>query len=387
MPKINYSDVKIENCLSVKPHSILFDVGIKDYPIEVNNHQQFFKIFFKNSSLKIPFDFFGASFWLLSRYEEYLPFKTDKHNRFNYKSSLAYQYEFIQTPIINLWLKELQICLLEKYPLLEFKENNYTYCSTIDVDNAYKYKHKGFVRALAGYVTDFFSKDFLSFKLRLKVILGQKKDPFDCYSFLVDTHKKFDIKAVYFFLLGDYGPNDKNQSATNLSFQSLIKSIADYSVVGIHPSYGSNNKMKQLKVEMSRLANIIHKPITCSRQHFSMLKFPQTYQDLLQAGIEQDYSMGYTNRNGFRASYCYPYKWYNIENEMLTPLTINSFCIAENTLTYYASKENKNMVELALPIINEVKKFDGQLISIFHNDAFNDKMKLFYLEFLNTVKK
>jgi hypothetical protein len=387
LPKINYSDTKLENCLNIKPHSILFDVGIKDYPIEVNNHQQFLKIFFKNSSSKIPFDLFGASFWLLSRYEEYLPFKTDKHNRFNYKSSLAYQYDFIHKPLINLWLIELQVCLAEIFPLLKFKENSYTFISTIDIDNAFKYKHKGFVRALAGYVTDVFSKDFVSFKLRLKVILGKKKDPFDCYDFLIDTHRKLDIKAIYFFLLGDYGPNDKNQSATNLPFQALIKNMADYSIVGIHPSYGSTSKMQQLKVEISRLSNIIHKPITSSRQHFSMLNFPETYHHLLQAGIEQDYSMGYTNLNGFRASYCYPYKWYNMENEMLTPLTINSFCIAENTLTYYSRKENKNIMELALPIINEVKKYNGQLISIFHNDTFSDKMKTFYLEFLNTAKK
>jgi hypothetical protein len=387
LPKINYSDVKLENCLNIKPHSILFDVGIKDYPIEVNNHQHFFKIFFKNSTTQIPFDLFAASFWLLSRYEEYLPFKTDKHNRFNYRSSLAYQYDFIQTPLINLWLKELQLCLAEFYPLLEFKEHSYSFISTVDIDNAYKFKHKGFVRALAGYVTDVFSKNLSRFNDRLKVIFGQKKDPFDCYDFLIDTHKKLNINAIYFFLLGDYGPNDKNQSATNLPFQSLIKSMADYSVVGIHPSYASTNKLKQLKIEISRLANIIHKPITSSRQHFSMLKFPQTYLELLQAGIEQDYSMGYTNLNGFRASFCFPYKWYNIENEMLTPLTINPFCIAENTLTYYSEKENKSLNELVLPLINEVKKYNGQLISIFHNDTFNEKMKIFYLEFLNTAKK
>ena len=72
-----------------------------------------------------------------------------------------------------------------------------------------------------------------------------------------------------------------------------------------------------------------------------MLNFPSTYQNLLQAGIQRDFSMGYTNLDGFRASYCYPFKWYNLSNEMLTPLTINPFCIAENTLKYFAQKENK----------------------------------------------
>lgn len=386
LPKINYSDVSIENCVSILPHTILFNVGIKDYPIEVSNHPQFFKIFFKNANSVIPFDLLGAAFWLLSRYEEYLPYKTDNYDRFNYRSGLAYQYDFINIPLVNLWLQKLQSCLKENFPEIKFKEQQYKFISTVDIDNAFKYKHKGVVRALAGYAKDILSKDAKSFKSRINVISGKKKDPFDCYDFLVEAHKQQNIKAIYFFLLGDYGPNDKNQSATNLPFQSLIKSMADYSAVGIHPSFGSTNKIQQLKVEISRLSNIIHSPVTISRQHFSILKFPKTYQNLLQAGIEQDFSMGYTNVNGFRASYCFPYKWYNIESEMTTPLTINSFCIAENTMVYYSKKENKTLAEQALPIINEVKKYRGQLISIFHNDTFNEEIKKFYLEFLEMAK-
>lgn len=373
--------------MTIKPHSVLFDVGIKDYPIEVSNHKQFLKILFKNSNDVIPFDFFGSSFWLLTRYEEYLPFKTDKHNRFNYKSSLAYQYDFIQIPLLNLWLNEIQNYLRELFPVLKFKNHSYNFISTIDIDNAYKFTHKGFVRAFAGYLADIYSKNFSELKDRLNVIIGKKHDPFDCYRFLIDTHKKENINAIYFFLLGDYGPNDKNHSATNLEFQALIKSLADYSAIGIHPSYGSNNKSQQLKIEISRLANIIHRTITISRQHFSMLNFPTTYQNLVQSGIHRDFSMGYTNMNGFRASYCYPYKWYNLSNEMLTPLTINSFCIAENTLKYFANKESKTLIDLASPIINEVKKYNGQLISIFHNDTFNTEIKTFYLEFLDLAKK
>ncbi|MEO6303772.1 MAG: polysaccharide deacetylase family protein, partial [Bacteroidia bacterium] len=297
------------------------------------------------------------------------------------------QYDFIHLPLINAWLNELKIGLKEIFPTLKFKEQQYKFISTVDIDNAFKYKHKGFVRALAGYAKDIVSKDNLSFKERFKVIAGQKKDPFDCYSFLIEAHKKNRTEAIYFFLLGDYGPNDKNQSATNLAFQSLIKNMADYSRVGIHPSFGSTNKIQQLKVEVSRLANIIHSPITISRQHFSILKFPQTYHNLLQAGIEQDFSMGYTNLNGFRASYCFAYRWYNIENELLTSLTINPFCIAENTLIYYSKKENKELMQLATPVINEVKKYNGQLISIFHNDIFNEEMKKIYLEFLELAKE
>jgi hypothetical protein len=383
--KLNYSTTSIENCLQILPHSILFDFGIKDYVVEVNSHSPYEKIFFKNSNSKIPFDLFGAAFWLLTRYEEYLPHKIDMYNRFNFKSSLAYQYSFIDTALVNKWLYELKRILLNVYPDLKFKTRQYTFLSSIDVDNVFKYRFKGFVRTLAGYVSDIYSKKFDSIKQRTQVILKKKKDPFDCYAFLIETHYELNIEVIYFFLLGDYGVNDKNHSANNLYFQTLIKEIADYSMVGIHPSYGSRNDLHQLKIEVNRLSNITHKTIRKSRQHFSVLNFPETYKALLQAGVTEDYSMGYTNYNGFRASYCYPYKWYNLEDEQITPLVIYPFCIAENTVIHFATKNNKGFLEIVTPIINEVKNYNGLLVSIFHNDTFTNEMKKTYIEFLKIV--
>ena len=157
-----------------------------------------------------------------------MPHKIDKHNRFNFKSSLGYQYNFIEKPLINKWLQELKNLLVGLNNSLSFKPRNYNFISSIDVDNVFKYKYKGFVRTLAGYVSDVFYKNFDSIKQRNKVIFKNQKDPFDCYRFLIDSHKLLNIESIYFFLLGDYGVNDKNHSATNLNFQTLIKEIADY---------------------------------------------------------------------------------------------------------------------------------------------------------------
>jgi hypothetical protein len=338
----------------------------------------------KGGNNQVPFDLFGAAFWLLSRYEEYLPYKGDKHQRFSYRSSLAYQYEFIQISLVNLWISSLQQILKTKYETIVFSQHEYQFLSSIDIDNAYKYKYKGFIRTLAGIISD---KSLRKIKERFKIILGLKADPFDCYQFLIDQHKQLNIKALYFILLGDYGPNDKNHSATDLRFQSLIKHLKDYSDVGIHPSFGSNANLRQLKVEVNRLTNITHAIITQSRQHFSMLKFPSTYQNLLQASIYHDYSMGYTNYNGFRASYCLPYKWYNLDIEASSTLTLHPFCINENTLMLNTKKNYDEMLKISETVINEVKKYNGQCISIFHNDNFNNQLSAFYIAFLKIASK
>ncbi len=382
-PKINYSSNSNLGGLQIVPHSILFDHGIRDYHLEVLQHNKLERIFFKNNDSSIPFDLFGASFWLISRYEEYLPFKSDKHGRFQYSSSLAYQYDFLDKPLVNLWLFYLRDELKAHFPKMTFKQRTYNFISTIDVDNAYKYKYKGFVRTVAGIVGD---GSFKKIKQRFKIILNLVKDPFDSYDFLIHTHKENKTESIFFFLLGDYGPNDKNHSASDLRFQSLIKHVADYSSVGLHPSYGSNASLRQLKVELARISTITHRTINKSRQHFSVLRFPKTYLDLLQAGIEFDYSMGYTNKNGFRASYCYPYKWYMLETESVSPLQIHPFCVSENTLLHEAEELKTEMESQVNHYINEVKNYGGEMISIFHNNTLNAKMRKFYLTFLKLAE-
>lgn len=371
-PKINYSHKDGSGGIRILPFSLLFEYGIKDHHIEINGHPAYFKYFFKNNG-EVPFDIFSASFWLLSRYEEYLPFKPDRYNRFEVKNSLAWQNNFIEIPLVNLWLEEFKKKLMNQFPQLNFRSRHFNYISSIDIDNAYKFSHKGLMRTLGGYAKSIVTNNRSEFKERTTVLLHRKNDPFDSYDFLLATQKKYELETLYFFLLGDYGVNDKNHPSNNKDFRSLIQHLADYSGTGIHPSYRSTANLNQLKVEINRLSNITHKDVKNSRQHFGILTFPATYQALLQAGLTHDHSMGYGNCNGFRASFCWPYNWYDLDSEQETPLIIHPFCIIETSIKYNNNATAENAVSFVTPIINEVKKYNGELVSIFHNDTLGEE--------------
>lgn len=367
--KLNYSTQKfVRDGIKIAPVSVLFEYGIKDHLIEVNANKEYDKLFFKSSG-DLPFDLLAASFWLITRYEEYLPFKQDKYNRFDVKNSLAFQYDFINIPLVNLWLEQFKKTILNRYPGVVFKKNRYSYVSTIDIDNAYKFKYKGIMREAGGYLKSIATRNFKEVRERTAVLMNRKLDPFDSYKFLLEVQKKNDLNVLYFFLVGDYGVNDKNHPANNKDFQVLIKHLADYAKIGIHPSYKSNNDLNQLKIEINRLANITHRDIKSSRQHFAILKFPETYQALLQTGVVADYSMGYGNYNGFRASFCIPYNWYDLDAEQETPLVIHPFCIIETTLRFTNKATEATALQFTKPIIDEVKKYGGELVTIIHNDT------------------
>ncbi|MCK5168711.1 MAG: hypothetical protein KAQ75_02440, partial [Bacteroidales bacterium] len=107
LPKINYSEESIEKSFQIIPTDLLFESDIIQKDIKVSNWVNQ-KIFFQTSEKSdIPFDLFAASFYLISRYEEYLPFKADQHGRFEANQSLAGKYGFLYDPIVDQWACKL----------------------------------------------------------------------------------------------------------------------------------------------------------------------------------------------------------------------------------------------------------------------------------------
>lgn len=367
--KFSYTTQDVESDFNIIAHTLLFESGIKEQTIQMQNHETYFKYFFKSYHSILPFDVFAASFYLVCRYEEYLPFIPDAFNRFEAENSLAYQYDFLNIPLVNLWIVEFEKLLLKKFPKLIITHKEYHFISSIDIDNAYKYQEKGVMRSIGGYLKSIVKIDKVDLIDRTSVIFKKEKDPFDSYDYQLEIQKKYKLKVIYFFLLGDYGMNDKNHPSNNYGFQQLIKHLSDYALPGIHPSFGSNGNVNQVKVEINRLARITHKDIFNSRQHFSMLKFPDTYATLLELGITNDYSMGYANYNGFRASFCMPFYWYDLDDELETGLKIHPFCLSETSLRFKDQATPQTIKEHAKPMIDEVKKYNGELITIFHNDT------------------
>lgn len=370
--KLKYAESINDDELGIISVGLLFEVGIKEQNIGIGEWKGNKILFKTNSTSEIPFDFFSAVFYLLTRYEEYLPHIRDKYDRFEAESSLAFQHGFLHKPLVNYWIEEFKKILKQNFPEIQFKERKYSYLSSIDIDNAFAFKQKGVMRTIGGYARAIVNFFWIDISERTRVLFGKQRDPYDTYDFILDLQNKHQIELLFFFLLGDYGTNDKNLPSNNKVFQSLIKKMYDYADVGIHPSFGSNYKQGQLKREISRLSSIIHKDITSSRQHFLKLNFPNTYKNLIENGITDDYSMGYASNVGFRASFCYSYNWFDLDTDTETNLRIHPFAVMEATLRFYLKLNPSDANNIVKPLNLEVRKFNGEMITIWHNETLSD---------------
>ena len=370
--KLNYSSRQFEKELFFYATPLLFERGIKPQKIKMSTFEDVPIFFISNNNSDLPFDPFAASFYLISRYEEYLPCVKDQHNRYPASNSLAYQEGFLQQPVVDKWVLKLQQALKKRYPDMVFRRKDYCYIPSYDIDIAYSYRNKGVVRNLGGYASAVRYGNFKEISRRNRVLFHGEKDPYDTYEWQLQLHKKYDLRPIYFFLVGEYGVYDKNIPLLNLQYQELIQSIGDHFEVGIHPSYQSNEKKKVLAQEIENLSAVLKKRIDQSRQHYLKLYIPQTYQNLIELDVREDFSMGYPSQLGFRASTASSYYFYDLNLEIKTNLRIFPFMVMDVTMRDYMKLSPTQALAAAKKIIAEVKAVNGLFMTLWHNNSLSE---------------
>ncbi len=389
-----YGDTKINYSLSritpdefwLKPHSLLFENKIAEQSIECFNANSQ-KAFFKTGG-DFAFDIFAASFYLLSRYEEYLPHKKDMYGRYAHENSLAFREGFLAVPLVNFWLEEFKKCLQSKFPNLRLQPSKFVFLPSYDIDIAWSYKHKGWWRTLGGSLQLLMQGNWKKFKERITVLKGKQQDPFDTYAWLNHLHQQYDLKPYYFFLLAERTSRyDKNIPPRQKALQDLISDHLIRYPVAIHPSWQSGDDPSFLKKEIDVLQGISGNKVISSRQHYIRFSLPETFRQLIDHGIQFDFSMGYGSINGFRASTASPFYWYDLEKEKRTELILFPFCYMDANSFYEQKYSTQQALEEMRHYYRTVKSVKGTLIMIWHNhflgtDPLYTGWKEIYEEFI-----
>ena len=176
-----------------------------------------------------------------------MPHVKDVHGRFTAEQSLAFKHKFLEKPIVDIWAYKFLDVLKERFPDYAYTKRSYNFISTIDIDNAFAYKHKSIIRTIGGFFNDLFKFKLLEVWNRFTVVWGLKKDPFDTFDKILRLKKEYNIKTIFFFLIGDYSTFDTNVSASKTTYKLLIKEMVDYARVGLHPSYFTMQNAALLK--------------------------------------------------------------------------------------------------------------------------------------------
>lgn len=329
-----------------------------DNPILKTLFTEKYAAYFPNKGI-LTFDIFSMFFWNLSRYEEYQKYDADKFGRFTYSQSLDFKNEIYSVPYLDLALIYFASLLNLDLRSLWNIENK----PTVDIDIAYKYLGRGFFRTFFAAIRHpkFFQK-------RIKVFLT-KEDP---YAWNNTISKKLNpSKNTQIFWLCSSKTNYYNKQVS-LDYKNLLLDINNSSnnfTIGLHPS--ANTSKASWQVEKNWLEKISNRTISSSRQHFLLLSLPETYYDLISIGIQEDWSMGYSDNVGFRAATSHAFRWYDLKNNTSTPFVIHPFCFMDVTLKNYLQLKSDEALAEINKLYHWISLCGGMFCYILHNESLS----------------
>lgn len=367
---LNYGPKPVDGRFSIFSEGLMFKTGIAQHETEHFREEDRNYLFRAPGGFDLKFDLISACFFLLSRYEEYLPFEPDQYRRFEADQSLAFRHGFLEEPVIDQWLMLFKGILHQKFPNLVFAARKFTFLSTFDIDNPWAFRNKG-LRNMAGVLKEILQGRGTDLRQRFSVIRGKLQDPFDNYDYIRSMEMKYHFKSVFFFLFAGYDRLDSNYVRDTLQFKNLVQQIGADHKIGIHPSFRSNDRTRLLPVEHKRYSKILGKAPAVSRQHFLILRFPDTYRRLIEMGIKEDYSMGYASFPGFRAGTSSPFNFYDLEAECETDLVVFPFAVMDVTLQQYLSLTPREALDRIKRILQQVKQADGTFLFLWHNESLS----------------
>ena len=366
--KLSYGKQSLGNEFFIQKVDLLMEQGFSEIEIKVQPWDDTVCFFPLADSSDLPFDIFAASFYLLTRYEEYLPHVKDEYGRFPAAESLAYQESFLHKPVVDIWAVKFLEILMERFPDLEHGSRKYKTGTLIVSEHTFIFQNKGFLRSFVGLMSDLFQLNIAKVMDRLQVWIRIKKDPHDTFEDLIELIKEHKLYMLFMFQLSDFSKYDRNISHNRIPHRAVIKSVADYAKVGLLMGYYAMEEIKSLRREKLRMEDIIHSSVEHAMNHKYNLRLPDQYNNLTELEIVNDHSMGYPNMPGFRAGTCSPFLFYDINMEVTTPLKVHPYAFSSNAVQLMPKKKLRE--DLSRMLL-EVKEVRGVFRSVFRNQDFS----------------
>lgn len=371
---INYSASAIrEQEVQIYPHTLLSEQGVQEQTLSSGLFQGVPTCFAVPPGSALPFDPLAASFFVLSRYEEYLPYEADGHGRYPAALSWAYRNGALSRPIIWEWLKLLAATIQTKFPQWRPARTaaSYQFAPTYDIDISWAFRFRGW-RGWARAAIEALRFDGRMWRGRLRSWFDATQDPFFTFPALQKLHQDSGLRPVVFWLVADRSKHDINPRVSLRAFQELIRQVATWSDSGLHPSYMGGQSTAGIQKEKKRLESVLDSTIVKSRQHFLRLSLPDTYRALRKAGIKSDYSMGFAAQAGFRAGTTEPFWWYDLSAEQVTKLRVHPFAVMDVTLKQYLAMQPEEAQNYLRDLQAYCRREGLQFCTLWHNSSFSD---------------
>lgn len=348
----------------------------------------------------IKADLIASSFFLLSRYEEWIRNDVrDKHGRFPGKESVLYKADVIDIPVVDYYGRIIRKCLRKlEYSVQEPKEEFASIALTHDIDVPWTPCDDFWLAVKRIGRSIIYDKKKPLFHLLLNAFHNYSCDPFYNFDKIIRMDSKLKhkgAKSIFFAVAGVTGTIFSSfDYMPSAGFRKLVKKFRKHDCdLGIHISYEAGGDPSLIFKEKEKFETITGGKVTASRHHYLRSCNPQDMEVLIEVGITDDYTMSYADVAGFRLGTARNVYWINPIKRKLTSLMLHPLQIMECTLndSAYMNLNEQEAWKYCQKIIRNTKIVNGDLSLLWHNTTLAsnnpDYTRGMYERILNGLQK
>jgi len=322
-----------------------------------------------NNEIICGLDVFASSFFLLTRWEEYvLPLgkyrlRCDESELFCVKQGLE------KRPLVNEYIAMLSD-FFSHFGLCIHPERQFAIFPTHDVDRLFLSSFPVLIKNLSDmvFIKRLYKKAFITFWRYLYYCM-LFSDPFDSFNDLMNISDSLKVKSSFYFKASGDGETGTTYFFNDIRTKNAIENIINRGhKIGFHPSENTFNNEQQFEKEFYRLQGI-SASVKGGRQH-NLLYNKNTFGIWDRLDLEYDSGYGFQYRNGFRCGICYDFKIFDVVMRREMRLKEIPFLLMDSAFIRQRSSFSE-MEEESMRIIDIVKKYNGILCTVWHTNLFN----------------
>ncbi len=318
-------------------------------------------------------DIVSSAFFMLSRWEEKCSSDFDIHDRFKYKNSIAYKYNFITIPLVDEYAMLLRKYLQKLFPNIDLGINKFNIKLSHDIDSIRRFKNmKQSIRTLGGDLIKTKSiglllKSVREFKSSFK---SPGKDPyFLAIRELATLSKENGMDSAFYFKTSDASDHDSGYVIKDYVQECILYLQEQGFEIGFHPGYYTYKNYNKFIEEKERLDKILGYTNYGGRQHYLRFDINTTWKYWEQAGLKYDSTVGYAEHEGFRCGTCHPFKPFDIDDDKELDIYEIPLIVMEGTLQSYRKLKPEEGLDIIIDLMSKCKAVEGTFTLLWHNTS------------------
>lgn len=344
----------------------------------------FFK-FDHNSNLIFNHDLLKSAFYLLSGYQEFNANENQQHERFLFEQSIQKKLDIAEFPLVNAYFEiiidGLKIFCHNRKVKLKLKNpwNNkkFGFLLTHDIDRIDKYTIHEFKLRLKqlvlGESNNFGIKKKIKYCFDALFKMFTSDNPYWNFDWMKNLEKQYSFISTWFFLPQGQSHKDAYYSFEEQRIKELVKFLQqEGDEIALHGTLKSAQSADVMKDNLSQFKSAFGFNPIGNRYHWLNLRYPISFSIMESLEFKYDASWGFADHIGWRNSYCWPFKPYDIDQDRMIDIWEFPLCVMDVSLFQYQQLTCAEAINNIDKCIQYVKQYQGLFVLLWHNSFLDE---------------